>query len=73
MRVVAVAAVFVASFAIASPADEPKKADANGWIDLMKPDAWKKVDDKWIVTDEVKLARDGKGKPDAPGKGKPKH
>ncbi|WP_439631103.1 3-keto-disaccharide hydrolase [Gemmata sp.] len=26
-----------------------------GWTDLMKPDVWKKVDPKWIVTDEVKL------------------
>ena len=64
MRVVPVAAVLVASFAIALPADEPKKADADGWIDLMKPDVWKKFDDKWIVTDEVKLAPDAKGKPD---------
>ena len=38
-------------------ADEPKggvaKAD-DGWIDLMKPDAWKKYDPAWIVTDDVK-------------------
>ena len=54
----------VASFALASPADEPKGADADGWTDLMKPDAWRKVDDKWIVTDAVKLAPDAKGKPD---------
>ena len=40
-----------------SPADEPKqpKPQADGWIDLMKPDVWKKVDPGWIVTDEVKL------------------
>ncbi|MCE9567062.1 MAG: DUF1080 domain-containing protein [Planctomycetes bacterium] len=28
---------------------------ADGWIDLMKADAWKKMDPKWIITDEVKL------------------
>jgi hypothetical protein len=39
-------------------ADEPKKSadkPADGWIDLMKTDAWKKVDAGWIFTDEVKL------------------
>ena len=68
MRFAVVAACVLSAFAIASPADEPKKpvakADTEGWIDLMKPDAWKKVDDKWIVTDEVKLAPDAKGKAD---------
>jgi hypothetical protein len=27
----------------------------DGWINLMKPDAWKKFDPAWIVTSEVKL------------------
>jgi hypothetical protein len=42
---------------LAAIAEEPKKPVARdeGWIDLMKPDAWKKVDAAWIVTDEVKL------------------
>jgi hypothetical protein len=56
-----------AALAVASPADEPKKPaapPADGWIDLMKPDVWKKVDDRWIVTDAVKLAPDAKGKAD---------
>src|ERR1700721_3282826 len=42
-------------------ADEPKKTEdkpADGWIDLMKTDAWKKVDAGWIITDEVKLNPD---------------
>lgn len=47
--------LFISSIAVA---DEPKggvaKAD-DGWIDLMKPDAWKMYDAAWIVTDEVKL------------------
>src|SRR6185369_7235185 len=30
----------------------------------MKPDVWKKVDDKWVFTDEVKLTADPKGKAD---------
>jgi hypothetical protein len=29
-----------------------------GWIDLMKPEVWKKFDSGWIVTDEVKLNAD---------------
>lgn len=51
---------------LAALAEDPKKPDpkADGWIDLMKPEVWKKVDAKWIVTDEVKLAPDAKGKAD---------
>ncbi|MFO0804090.1 MAG: DUF1080 domain-containing protein [Gemmataceae bacterium] len=42
-------------FAIAMTSSTPG-ADAPGeWIDLMKPDAWKKYDAAWIVADEVKL------------------
>jgi len=43
--------------ALASTSAAPPAADkpAEGWIDLMKIDAWKKVDPKWIYTDEVKL------------------
>ena len=67
MRLVVIAAAFVLSLAVAIPAEEPKKSEAKAgeWIDLMKPDVWKKVDDKWIVTDEVKLAPNVKGKADA--------
>jgi hypothetical protein len=65
MRFALVAAFVLSSLALASPAEEPKKADKDGWIDLMKPDVWKKVDDKWIFTDEVKLTPDPKGKVDA--------
>jgi hypothetical protein len=72
MRLVLAAAFVLSAVALASPAQEPKKADAkpalkpdkDEWIDLMKPDVWKKVDDKWIVTDEVKLTADPKGKAD---------
>jgi hypothetical protein len=61
------AAFVVSSLALASPAEEPKRADAkaDGWIDLMKPDVWKKVDDRWVFTDAVRLAPDPKGKADA--------
>jgi hypothetical protein len=31
---------------------------APGWIDLMTPDVWKKVDPGWIVTDRVSLDPD---------------
>jgi hypothetical protein len=27
----------------------------DGWIDLMRPEVWKKVDPGWIVTDDVRL------------------
>jgi hypothetical protein len=43
---------------LTAAADETKKPEdkpADGWIDLMKPEVWKKVDAGWIVTDEVKL------------------
>ena len=30
-------------------------ADDAGWTDLMTPDAWKKFDDRWVVTDAVTL------------------
>jgi hypothetical protein len=41
-------------------AEEPKKSapKSDGWVDLMKPDVWKKHDPKWIVTNEVKLKAD---------------
>jgi hypothetical protein len=68
MRVFVAAAFVLSAVALASPAEEPKKpapkADKDGWTDLMTPDVWKKVDDRWIVTDEVKLAPDPKGKAD---------
>lgn len=58
--------VFVAFVFVLAPVayapGSPKEDE--GWVDLMKPDAWKKVDDKWIVADEVKLAPDAKGKAD---------
>ncbi len=46
---------------LAVTADEPKQPagmPADGWIDLMKPEVWKKYDTGWIVTDEVKLNSD---------------
>lgn len=60
------ASALLSAFVAALPAEEPKKADtkAGDWIDLMKPDVWKKVDDRWIFTDEVKLTADPKGKAD---------
>src|SRR5215218_5751921 len=66
MRYIVLAAFVLSSVALASPAQEPQKPAAkdDGWIDLMKPDVWKKVDEKWIVTDAVKLAPDAKGKAD---------
>jgi hypothetical protein len=58
------AAFVVLSVALATPADEPKKANQADWTDLMKPDVWKKVDAGWIFTDAVKLGPDAKGKAD---------
>ncbi len=59
--------VFVTfAFTLVTPAQEPTKpevkADKDGWIDLMKPDVWKKVDDKWIFTDKVELTPNAKNK-----------
>ena len=69
MRFALAVAFVLSALALASPADEPKKPASapnnDGWINLMTPDVWKKVDDKWIFTDEVKLTPDPKGKVDA--------
>ena len=69
IAVALVFAVLVAS--LAATGEEPKKP-AEGWTDLMKPDAWKRYDPTWIVTDEVKLAPDPKGKADVRLKARPK-
>jgi hypothetical protein len=58
---------------LVAAAEEPKKpAAGDGWTDLMKPDAWKRYDPKWVVADEVKLAPDLKGKADVRLKAEPK-
>ena len=31
------------------------RAEEGAWTDLMTPDAWKKFDDRWVVTDAVTL------------------
>ena len=62
MRSSLVALVFAARrrFArrVAGAEEARRRSRHDGWIDLMKPDVWKKVDAKWIVTDEVKLDPD---------------
>jgi hypothetical protein len=50
MRFAAVAVLLLAC--LASSAADPA---GEGWIDLMKPDAWKKVDPAWTLTDAVAL------------------
>ena len=55
--------VFAGLVAGAGEATKPV-AQADGWVDLMKPEVWKRVDPRWIFTDEVKLAPDAKGKAD---------
>ena len=42
----------VALLAVAAPWG---RADDAGWIDLLTPGAWKKFDDRWVVTDAVTL------------------
>ncbi|HEX4612451.1 MAG TPA: DUF1080 domain-containing protein [Urbifossiella sp.] len=53
------ACCLVATTAALPPAPAAPAADApvlaEGWIDLMKPDVWKKVDPGWVVTDRVTL------------------
>jgi hypothetical protein len=51
----ALAGAFVLSLlALAAPADEPKKStakpDKDGWIDLMKPEVWKRTPYQWVRT-----------------------
>jgi hypothetical protein len=59
---------------VTTAAEEPKKSAAkdDGWIDLMKPEVWKRYDAKWIAADEVKLTADPKGKADVRLKAEPK-
>lgn len=68
MRFALVAAFVVSATALAAPREEPKKLaaqpDKDGWIDLMQPGVWKKVDDKWIFTDAVKIGPDAKDRAD---------
>ncbi len=53
----AFACCLVAAIAAALPAtpaaDAPKPAE--GWVDLMTPEVWKKVDPGWVTTDRVAL------------------
>lgn len=53
MRPVVIGLFIAACFALATPAADPKPAD--GWIDLMKPGAWRKFDPGWITTDAARL------------------
>lgn len=59
MRLLLLAAPLLALVPATGAAD-PK----DEWIDLMKPDVWKKFDDKWIATDAVRLAPDSKKRDD---------
>jgi hypothetical protein len=54
--------VLVASLAAVAEDARARVKAGEGWIDLMKPEAWKKVDPRWIVTDRVELAPDAKGR-----------
>ncbi|HJZ53937.1 MAG TPA: DUF1080 domain-containing protein [Gemmataceae bacterium] len=56
MRYPIAAALVAACVAVAPGAHAPGSPRVeDGWIDLMKPDVWKKYDPAWIVTTEVKL------------------
>lgn len=53
MRAAIAAVLLAACVAAGTPGADPKTAD--GWVDLMKSDVWKKFDPNWIPTDAVKL------------------
>lgn len=58
MRVVAcclAAALAAGSLPAQIPGADAPASPGAGWIDLMTPDVWKKVDPGWIVTDRVTL------------------
>lgn len=55
-----VLAAVAGSLAAADEPEQPAPGSTDGWVDLMKPDVWKKYDAKWIVTDAVKLNPDKK-------------
>ncbi|MFO0824854.1 MAG: DUF1080 domain-containing protein [Gemmataceae bacterium] len=48
-----VACIFAVLLGSVAAAEDKKATD--GWIDLMKPEVWKRFDSKWVITDEVKL------------------
>jgi hypothetical protein len=58
MRFCSVVVLALLIGSLAAALDEPRRPAARleeGWIDLMKPTAWKRYDPAWIVTSEVKL------------------
>jgi hypothetical protein len=56
MRFAAVGLFVVVCAGVAATAAEPARSQSpEGWIDLMKPGVWKKVDPGWITTAEVGL------------------
>lgn len=54
MRVRLTIAFFCLSISLVAAREEPQKP-ADGWVNLMTQDAWKKYDPKWIAVEEVKL------------------
>ncbi len=54
MRPAVVLVALAVALSLAPAADPPAAKD--GWVDLLKPDVWKKVDPKWVRTDAVALA-----------------
>lgn len=62
MRPAVLLVALAAVLSVAPAADPPAAKDLaeDGWVDLLKPDVWKKVDPKWVRTDAVTLAP-GKG------------
>ncbi len=56
VRRLAMVFVFVPSVtAMALDPNQPQPKSVDGWVDLLKPELWQKVDAGWILTDEVKL------------------
>jgi hypothetical protein len=58
MRTATLALILAGCVAAATPAADPPKPAADGWIELLKTGSdtpWKKVDPNWIVSDDVKL------------------
>ncbi len=76
MRTLQLSGIIVVGIVVGVRGQEPSRStlapDSDGWIDLMRPEVWRKVDERWIFTDEVKLAPNAKGKADAALRGERK-
>jgi hypothetical protein len=55
MRLALIGLSLAACLSLAGAADDSTPKPGDGWVDLMKPDLWRRYDPAWITTAEVRL------------------